>query len=373
MIVPFTKKGEKGDSNNYRPISMTSHPAKILTKILLDRLKSLTDITLQEYQASFRRDRSTIDHIFSTRQLMEKNIEIAKELLLLFIDFKQAFDLIWRNGLWHILLHYGVPKNMVTLIKDMYLNFCSQVQTPEGLTEEFQTSAGVLQGYLLSPHLFNLFLNAALSLAKTTDGASIGGKLVDKLAYADDIVKINSHEHLLQTDTNEIVSATEALGMVVNTTKTKVMRVSRDSAPRAIQLTIKGEQIENAESFVYLGSLLTSNNDCSKSIRCRLGLATSSFKSLSSIWKSKLLSKSLNFRLFNSLIIPIAMYASETWSIKADDERRISAFETKCLRRIAGITYIDRVSNEDLRKLLHCSYTIMDRIRSQQFRWFGHI
>ena len=108
---------------------------------------------------------------------MEKNIEIAKELLLLFIDFKKAFDLIWRNGLWHILLHYGVPKNMVTLIKDMYLNFCSQVQTPEGLTEEFQTSAGVLQGYLLSSHLFNLFLNAALSLAKITEGASIGGKL----------------------------------------------------------------------------------------------------------------------------------------------------------------------------------------------------
>jgi hypothetical protein len=150
---------------------------------------------------------------------MEKNIQIAKELLLLFIDFQQDFDLIWCNGLWHILLHYGVPKNMVTLIKDMYWNFCSQVQTPERLTEEFHTSTSVQQGCLLSPHLFNLFLNAALSLAKTTDGASIGGKLVDKLAYADDIVKINSHEHLLQIDTNEIVSATEALGMVVNTKK----------------------------------------------------------------------------------------------------------------------------------------------------------
>ena len=69
--------------------------------------------------------------------------------------------------------------------------------------------------------------------------------------------------------------------------------------------------------------------------------------------------------LFNSLIIPIAVYGSEIGQSKADDERWISVFEKKCLRRIAGITYIYGVSNEDLFKLIHCSYTIMDRIRSQ--------
>ena len=98
-IVPLFKKGEKGDCNNCRPISLTSQPAKILTKILLDRLKSLTNHILGEYQACFWKDRSTIDQIVSTRQMMEKYIEFVKELLLLFIDFKQAFDLIWRDGL----------------------------------------------------------------------------------------------------------------------------------------------------------------------------------------------------------------------------------------------------------------------------------
>ena len=77
-------------------------------------------------------------------------------------------------------------------------------------------------------------------------------------------------------------------------------------------------------------------------------------------------------RIFNSLIIPIALYSSETWSIKSDDDRRISAFETKCLRCVAGITDTDRLSNEDLRKLLRCPRTIMDRV-SQQLHWLGHI
>ncbi|XP_065568855.1 uncharacterized protein LOC136032471 [Artemia franciscana] len=161
--------------------------------------------------------------------------------------------------------------------------------------------------------------------------------------------------------------------MVVNTAKTKVMWVSGDPASRNVQLTIKGQPVENVDSFVYLGSLLTSDNVCSKSIKRRLGLAGSSFKNLRPIWKNKTLSTSLKVRLFNSLIIPIALYSSGTWSIKADDERRISPFETKCLRRIAGITYIDQVSNEDLRKLLRCLRAIMDRVRSQQLLWLYHI
>jgi len=71
---------------------------------------------------------------------------------------------------------------MVVLIKDMYSNFVSQVLTPEESTKKFQMSAGVFPDFFLSRQLFNLFQNVALSLAKTIDGASIGGKLIDKLA-----------------------------------------------------------------------------------------------------------------------------------------------------------------------------------------------
>ena len=193
------------------------------------------------------------------------------------------------------------------------------------------------------------------------------------MAYADDIEKFNSQEYLLQADTDELVSATEAFGMVVSTARTKVMHLSGDPASRNMQLTIKGEPVENVDSFVYLGSLLNFDNDCSKLIKQRLGLAGASFKNLLPIWKNKTLSTSLKVQLFNSLIIPIALYSSKTWSIKADNEQRISVFETKCLRCIAGITYIDRVSNEDLQKLLRCPRTIMDWVRNQQLRWLGHI
>jgi len=99
----------------------------------------------------------------------------------------------------------------------------------------FLASAGVVQSCLLPPRVFNLFPKAALSFAKTTDGTSIGEELIDSLAYADASNKIGSYGHLLQAETNKLVTATKAFGMVINTAKTKVM----DCASRAMQLTMK--------------------------------------------------------------------------------------------------------------------------------------
>ena len=69
----------------------------------------------------------------------------------------------------------------------MYERFRNEVQTVEGTTEEFQTSVGVLQGFILSPHMFRLFLHCVMSHIEATNGAMIGGIVIDNLAYADDI------------------------------------------------------------------------------------------------------------------------------------------------------------------------------------------
>ena len=125
---------------------------------------------------------------------MEKHIKFAKELLLLFIDFKQAFDLIWRDGLWHILLHYGVPENIIILIRDMY-SHCQPSPNARGIDGGVSDIGGHSSRlFLVTPPLF---LNAALSFAETVDSAGIGGKLIGKLAYADYIKKFKSQEHLL--------------------------------------------------------------------------------------------------------------------------------------------------------------------------------
>ena len=129
---------------------------------------------------------------------------ISIDLTQLFVDFKQAFDLIWRYGLWNTLLHYGIPSNMVSLIRNMYERFRSQVQTVEGTTEEFQTSIGVLQGCILAPHMFNLFLHCVMSHVEANNGAMIEGIVIDKLVYAYDIVMLAGSVAELQTKADNL-------------------------------------------------------------------------------------------------------------------------------------------------------------------------
>ena len=81
----------------------------------------------------------------------------------------------------------------------------------------------------------------------------------------------------------------------------------------------------------------------------------------------------MKIRLYYSLIVPIATYASETWTILAEDERRLLSFEMKCLRTILGVSLRNRYRNEAIRRMLNIDKTIIDIIRKKRIKWFGHI
>ena len=100
IITPIFKKGDKSDCKNYRGISLLSVPGKVFTKVLQRRMKSCVERALAEEQAGFRPGRGTTDQIFTIRQITEKYLEHNKPCNFNFIDFKQAFDSIWQEGLW---------------------------------------------------------------------------------------------------------------------------------------------------------------------------------------------------------------------------------------------------------------------------------
>ena len=90
---------------------------KILSNILLPRINPYANEIMGEYQCGFRRNRSTVDHIFSIRQILEKKWEYNKDVCQLFIDFEKAYDSIKREFLYDIIIKLGVPKKLVRLIK----------------------------------------------------------------------------------------------------------------------------------------------------------------------------------------------------------------------------------------------------------------
>jgi hypothetical protein len=121
IIIPIHKKGDKTDCSNYRGISLLSASYKILSNILLSRLSPYVDEIIEDHQCGFRRNRWTTDQIFCIQQILEKKWEYNKTVHQLFVDFNKAYDSVRREALYNILIEFGVPMELVRLIK-MCLN-----------------------------------------------------------------------------------------------------------------------------------------------------------------------------------------------------------------------------------------------------------
>ena len=100
IFAPIHKKGDRMDCNNYRDLSLLSTLNKSLLNILLSRMTPCAYEIIGEYQRGFRRNRSTVDHIFSIRQVLEKKWEYNKDVWQLFVDFEKAYDSIKRESLY---------------------------------------------------------------------------------------------------------------------------------------------------------------------------------------------------------------------------------------------------------------------------------
>ena len=116
-IIPLYKnKGHRNGCNNYRGISLLSIVGKVYTRVVLVHLQQLAELVYPESQSGFRTERSTVDKIFSLRQLQVKCGEQQKHLYIAFIDLTKAFYLVSWDGLLNILLKIGCPPNLHSMI-----------------------------------------------------------------------------------------------------------------------------------------------------------------------------------------------------------------------------------------------------------------
>jgi len=108
-----------------------------------------------DHQCGFRRNRSTIDHIFCIRQILEKKWEYNEEVHQFFIDFRKAHDSVRREVLYKILIEFGIPRKLVTLVKMRLTGTYNRVRVGKNVSDRFPSRNGLKQGDALSPMFFN--------------------------------------------------------------------------------------------------------------------------------------------------------------------------------------------------------------------------
>jgi len=112
-LLPIYKKDDKTDCSIYRIISLFSTTYKILSNILLSMLTPYAEEFIEDYKCGFRRNRSTSDHIFCIRQILEKKWEYNEAMHQLCINFKKAYDSFRREVFYNILVDFGIPMKLV--------------------------------------------------------------------------------------------------------------------------------------------------------------------------------------------------------------------------------------------------------------------
>lgn len=162
IITLYKNKGERSNCNNYRGISLLSIVGKVFARVVLMRLQIFATRVYPESQCGFRAKRSTIDIIFSLRELMEKCREQQQPLYLAFIDLTKAFDLVSRSGLFIILERIGCPQTLCGIIESFHDNTRASIFFNGSLSAAFPIKSGMKQGCVLAPTLFGIFFSVFL-------------------------------------------------------------------------------------------------------------------------------------------------------------------------------------------------------------------
>ena len=188
------------------------------------------------------------------------------------------------------------------------------IRTGHGTTDWFQIGKGVCQGCILSPCLFNFYAEYIIRnarLEETQAGIKIAGGNINNLRYADDTTLMAESEEELKNLLMKMKVESEKVGLKLNVQKTKIMA----SGP-ITSWEIDGEIVETVRDFIFWGSKITADGDCSHKIKRRLLLGRKVMTNLASIFKSRDIILPTKVRLVKAMVFPVVMYGCESWTVK---------------------------------------------------------
>ena len=232
---------------------------------------------------------------------------------------------------------------------------------------------GVRQGCVASPHLFALHTDMIMREIEDMEGFRIGGKFVNNLRYADDTVILAESEEQLQQLINPVVTESELKGLYLNSTKSFTMVFSKTKVNPACSVSVHGNVLGQVQSFVYLGSLFTSDARSDKEIRGRIGIAKSTFTSMNIILAAENISIAVRLRVLKCNIWSTLLYGCETWTISGDMNKKLEALETWFYRRMLRISWKEKVTNGEVYRRMNTITSLLIDIVHRQLSFLGHI
>ena len=207
--------------------------------------------------------------------------------------------------------------------------------------------------------------NAGLDEAQA--GLQIAGRNISNLRYADDTTLMPENKEELKSLLMKVKEESEEVGLKLNIQKTKIMA----SGP-ITSWEIVGETVETVSDFIFGGSKITADGDCSHEIKRRLLPGRKLMTYLDSIFKSRDITLPTKVHLVKAMVFPVVMYGCESWTIKQDEYRRIDAFEL-FWRRLLRVPWTTRRSNQPILKEINPGCSLEGLMLKLKLQYFDHL
>ena len=345
IFSPIHKKGSKMDPDNYRAIALSCCLSKFYAAVLNRRLLNfaIENNIIDQSQLGFMPGNRCSDALIILYNLYIRYCKNGNRYMYgCFVDFRKAFDTIPRDILFQKLLSHNITGKFYNSIKNMYTQDFACISVGDKITTAFRINQGVRQGCILSPLLFNIFLSDVPNYLNDGDTRPVSitdNENLSSLIWADDLLLLSETETGLNNMLKNLKRYSDANLMQVNLDKTKCMIFNKTGRLMQRSFYYGTEKLEMVREYKYLGFLVTPSFNICTALTDLKDRGLRAYGAL----KSKL---GISFRrhlgttmyLFDSLIKPILLYASDFWgTLKLPANNPVELIHRKFCKQLLGV------------------------------------
>lgn len=310
-VIPLKKPGKDTSLPvSYRPISLLPVLGKLFEVMIYNRLLRCSEQLIMNEQFGFRSSHSTVQQLARVSEHISYHLNLKQSTGMFLLDIEKAFDTVWHEGLLYKLISYGIPIELVKLIKSYLNNRKFVVHIGTDRSSPRTVSAGVPQGSVLGPYLFILFVSDVPVQVRT-----------HLACFADDTASYTSDDDIdiiisrLQLSLELLQSYFNKWKLKLNESKTEAILFTRQRTTPKRKLNIVGQLIPWSTEVRYLGVTLDNKLNWTKHVNKLRVKGAQALGCLSPILnrKSKL-SANTKLRLYTTLIRPCITYSCPVWS-----------------------------------------------------------
>ena len=248
-VSAIYKKGDCHDPKNYRPVSLTSVPCKLMEHIIFHSVMVHNDkhSILVNYQHGFRSGHSTESQLVVTVEDIAKSLDDRGRVDALVLDFSKAFDTVPHQRLMKKLHHYGIRGCTWTWIQNWLIRRTQRVVVDRDSSDTVPVISGVPQGTVLGPLLFLLYINDIASSISSVPRLFADDCLLYRVIHSED------DQQILQDNLTRMVEWSTKWQMLFNADKCHAMTITRKRNPPKFDYSIKGTTLLDIKHHPYLG------------------------------------------------------------------------------------------------------------------------